>query len=181
MHKHFFYDDDMKTPTKQQEKFIEELVAGKSQREAYRSVYKCDNWKDSSIDTQASKLMNRPEVLQRYQELMQKALDKTGDDAATMRAKIIEQEKASAFYNAADFYEMKNDMLQVKPLEELTEQQQHAIKYIRFNSLGFAYFVFNDREDAMERLSKLYKLEEEQKDDDRAEVVLDPALEGYAV
>lgn len=77
--------------TDRQEKFVEELIKGKSQRQAYKAVYICKGWKDRSIDNNASKLFNKPVVMARYQELKKKADEKTGLTAAQVRAMIIEQ------------------------------------------------------------------------------------------
>lgn len=63
--------------TAKQELFVQNLVKGLSQREAYKQSYpKSKKWKDSSIDCEASKLFNSPKVLQRYNELIDKADDK---------------------------------------------------------------------------------------------------------
>ena len=64
--------------TTKQELFIQGLIKGYSQREAYKFAYNCENMKDSTIDNNAYKLMQNNEILTRYQELLnehkQKAL-----------------------------------------------------------------------------------------------------------
>ena len=55
--------------TAKQEMFVQNLIKGMSQRDAYRSAYTCNGWKDSSIDCEACKLFNSPKILQRYKEL----------------------------------------------------------------------------------------------------------------
>lgn len=68
----------MRTKTKdritpQQEKFIAELLKGKTQRHAYLAAYpKYKNWKPSSLDAEASKLWKQPKIRQRYDELLEK-------------------------------------------------------------------------------------------------------------
>lgn len=54
--------------TTKQELFVQRLVAGSSQREAYRAAYGCVGWQDSSVDCAASKLMAVAKVSQRYEE-----------------------------------------------------------------------------------------------------------------
>lgn len=63
--------------TPKQEKFINMLIEGKSQREAYRLAY--DNYKltDKSIDEMASKLFNNIKILSRYKELQQECASKS--------------------------------------------------------------------------------------------------------
>jgi phage terminase small subunit len=77
--------------TDRQEKFVQELIKGKSQREAYRAVYGCKGWKDKSIDNRASKLFNTSAVMTRYKELHAKAVSKSELTAEQVRAMIIEQ------------------------------------------------------------------------------------------
>ena len=59
--------------TEKQELYVQNLIKGMSQREAYRNAYpKSKKWKDSSVDTRASQLLKTHKVLTRYQELKRK-------------------------------------------------------------------------------------------------------------
>ena len=64
--------------TPKQEKFVQELIKGASQREAYKSAYNASNMKDETIDKRASELFSKREIKGRYNELLsehkQKAL-----------------------------------------------------------------------------------------------------------
>ncbi len=56
--------------TEKQELYLQNLIKGMSQREAYRNAYpKSKKWKDSSVDSRASNLLKIDKVLTRYQEL----------------------------------------------------------------------------------------------------------------
>lgn len=57
--------------TSKQEKFVQELVKGKSQRQAYKAAYDASKMKDSTIDRRASELFGNSEVKARYNELIQ--------------------------------------------------------------------------------------------------------------
>lgn len=60
----------MQKLTDKQERFIQELLKGKTQREAYRIAYpKSKKWKEKNVDSQASKLFKTPKVFTRYNEL----------------------------------------------------------------------------------------------------------------
>ena len=61
--------------TPKQEKFVQNLVKGMSQREAYKKSYNAKNMKDDTIDKRASELFNQGEILGRYNELIEKAQD----------------------------------------------------------------------------------------------------------
>lgn len=56
--------------TVKQEKFIQNIIKGMSQREAYKDAYDAENMSDAVIDTEACLLMKNPKVAQRYKELL---------------------------------------------------------------------------------------------------------------
>lgn len=62
--------------TPKQEKFVQNLIKGMSQREAYKNSYDADNMADDSIDVNACKLFNDTKIKQRYQELQNRLSDK---------------------------------------------------------------------------------------------------------
>ena len=55
--------------TTKQEIFVQRLIEGYSQREAYKFAYDCENMKDETIDTRASRLLKECKVSARYEEL----------------------------------------------------------------------------------------------------------------
>lgn len=144
--------------TPKQERYVEELVKGKSQREAYRIAYPNSlKWKDSSVDCNASQLLADTKVSQRYRELMEEAKTKGGNDATTMRAFIIEQLTKIASGEGQDTSEIYNadgDLLQsrkgsrqtdrIAALNKLAEiygvgaaEEQEAIKIVLDKSEGY--------------------------------------------
>lgn len=58
-----------------QEKFVQNLIKGMSQREAYKDAYNA-KYKDEAIDSKASALFNLDKVQIRYSELLDKVADK---------------------------------------------------------------------------------------------------------
>lgn len=73
--------------TTKQEIFVQRLIEGYSQREAYKFAYNCEKMKDSTIDVEASKLLANPKVSLRYQEL----LDEYKEKAKWNRSKAEEK------------------------------------------------------------------------------------------
>ena len=73
--------------TTKQEIFVQRLLEGYSQREAYKFAYNCEKMKDESIDIEASKLFNNPKISLRYQEL----LDEYKEKAKWNRSKAEEK------------------------------------------------------------------------------------------
>lgn len=59
--------------TAKQEKFVQNLVKGMSQREAYKNSYDAENMTDKSIDEEACRLFNDSKISSRYQELIERA------------------------------------------------------------------------------------------------------------
>ena len=59
----------MSNLTQKQEKFVQALISGKSQREAYKEAYNAVNMKDATIDSRASELLKNSKVAERYEQL----------------------------------------------------------------------------------------------------------------
>lgn len=78
--------------TAKQEKFVQALISGKSQRVAYKEAYNAANMKDEVIDVRASELLKKSKVKVRYEEL-------------------LEEHKEKALYTRE---EMVNDLIWVK-------------------------------------------------------------------
>ena len=62
--------------TPKQEKFIQNVVSGMSQRQAYKDAYNAENMQDDTIDVRACELFNDSKIKVRYQELMEELKDK---------------------------------------------------------------------------------------------------------
>ena len=61
----------MSNLTPKQEMFVQALIAGKSQREAYKEAYNAANMKDKTIDEKACVLFKTDKVRKRYEELLE--------------------------------------------------------------------------------------------------------------
>ena len=68
--------------TVKQEKFVQNIIAGMSQADAYRSAYSCKNMSSNAIYVNASKLMADTKITLRVEELR-----KQMEDEAVMTAK----------------------------------------------------------------------------------------------
>jgi phage terminase small subunit len=55
--------------TAKQEKFVQYIIEGKSQADAYRSAYSTKNMSDNAIYREASVMVDSPKIAQRLQEL----------------------------------------------------------------------------------------------------------------
>ena len=93
--------------TSKQEKFIQALVAGKSQRQAYKEAYNAAKMKDETIDTRACELLKNSKVKARYDQL-------------------LEEHKNKALYTRE---EMVNDLIWIK--EKAKEDIKNPKKGLR--------------------------------------------------
>ena len=127
--------------TLKQEKFVEELIKGKSQREAYKAAYNTSRLKNASIDSLACRLLKGVKVRSRFEELKSQADDKTGDDATSMRAFIIAQLQDIASGAAKD--EVKDYDSEGVLIKSRTQLRQA------------------DRANALDKLSTLYGVDQQ--------------------
>lgn len=132
-----------------QEIFVQRLIEGYSQREAYRFAYSCDKWKDGSVDTEASKLFKQPKILQRYEEL-------------------IEEHKQKALYTREEA---------IKDLIWLKEKAKEDIEYKGLKQANGGHYLKSVNE--LCQLEALYPTKDETKKDNEEDIarVLQEALE----
>jgi len=77
--------------TAKQEAFAQEVASGKTLSEAYRSAYSTENMKDSSVWTEASKLMDVPKVAQRVSHVQRAREEKSLLDHARLKRLVLER------------------------------------------------------------------------------------------
>lgn len=63
--------------TVKQEKFVQNLIKGMSQREAYKNSFNASKMKDNVIDNKASELFKKDEIRVRYEELVKQLEDES--------------------------------------------------------------------------------------------------------
>ena len=111
--------------TTKQEIFVQRLIEGNSQREAYKFAYNCENMKDESIDVEASKLFNSPKIIQRYEELLEEHKQKalyTREEAINDLIWLKEKAREDIEYrglkqaNGGHFLKSVNELCQLEGL-----------------------------------------------------------------
>ena len=75
--------------TLKQEKFVQELIKGKSQREAYKIAYNAKNMKDTTIDSHACRLLKNDKVKARYDELRGKVVKRAEEKAIITAEEVL--------------------------------------------------------------------------------------------
>lgn len=78
--------------TDKQESFVQWLIKGKSQREAYKLAgYKTDAMTDSAIDVEACKLFKHPKVSLRYEELHSRLVKEAEDECIVTAKEVLKR------------------------------------------------------------------------------------------
>lgn len=168
--------------TEKQEKFVIELLKGKSQREAYKASYNAANMKDKTIDDKASLLWRKDEIKKRYEELRSELMKGDIDDAASIRRMIIEQEKAIVKTHLGDLVtlEIAEDgvgMVAMPRPENIRNFDMRAVQELRYDSRGNLILKLYDKQAAINTLRELYGIANEEGDKE-INIILRTA-EGY--
>jgi phage terminase small subunit len=74
--------------TVKQEKFVQNILNGMTQRQAYKDAYNAENMKDETIDSEACILFKDRKVAERYQELL-KEMEKVAVMSALEKRKLL--------------------------------------------------------------------------------------------
>lgn len=153
----------MKGLTNNQELFCQELMKGKSQRQAYLVAYpRSQKWKPESVDREASILKKKPKVFQRLKELREEQLD----DVSKIRNTIIDTYETILKANIGDYYttdvdEQGNITLNVVDLQKVDTR---AIQEISFVNGGKVKIKLYSKTDASKGLENLLGLNEQKVD-----------------
>lgn len=113
------------TLTKPQEIFIQELLKGNTQRQAYLKAYPSKKkWKESSLDTAASNLLKNDKVKTRYEQLLNNMREKEQEKTMWTREQSIETLRYVIDVNKKDLerinkaFEEELEMLQKLMMED---------------------------------------------------------------
>ena len=147
--------------TDKQEAFVQGLIAGKSQREAYKAAYKCGNMSDTVIDVKASELAADGNVAVRYEFLHKKVLDKAEADCIVTGEMVIAELAKIAFANATDFASIESDaesdVVRFVPTDELSADKRAALAEIGQTRDGVK-IKQHDKVRALELLGRHFEL-----------------------
>lgn len=105
--------------TIKQEKFVQGLFAGLSQREAYKQSYSADKMTDKQIDEEACKLANNPKITQRLKELTDELKNR---NMVTVERILAELAKVG-YANGSDFAKV----VEKEYIEEIKDEEGNVI------------------------------------------------------
>lgn len=120
--------------TDKQEDFVQALISGSSQHEAYLIAYPSSrDWKPANVDTAACKLLRVPHVLARYEEL---------------KSEYIEEKKKKSFYdrdNLLDDFMYLKDKAE-ESIEQTGVRQANSNAYINaLKNIGDILDLYPDK------------------------------------
>ena len=146
----FYKGGETLSLTTKQEIFVQRLIEGNSQREAYKFAYNAENMKDETIDKRASELFSKGEIKGRYEEL-------------------LNEHKEKSLYTRE---EAVNDLIWLK------EKAREDIEYRGLKQANGGHFLKSVNELCL--LEGLYPGKEDNKKDNEEDIakVLKEALEG---
>ncbi len=157
--------------TDKQEKFVQELIAGKSQRAAYREAYpKSIDWVDSAVDTQASILFKNPKVLERYNKIHDRLIKEAEDECIISAKEVLRELKRIGFADIKDFLsyrtaktvagvdkETGEPILDYSPIIELVNSESvdgKVIQEVSINEKGKFTFKLYDKLSALDKIGQ---------------------------
>jgi phage terminase small subunit len=111
--------------TQKQEKFVQELIKGKSQREAYKVAYNAKNMSDNAIDVEANRLLKNPKISLRYNDLKSKVTNRAEEKAIITAEEIIKEIASIAKDDIGNYLEFKT----VKTVVGYDEEGEPIIDY----------------------------------------------------
>ncbi|XJS09857.1 terminase [Aerococcaceae bacterium WGS1372] len=126
--------------TPKQEKYVQGLVAGLSQRQAYYEAFpNSKKWKPETVDNKASKLFKENEVLARYNELIEEHKGKalwTREEAVKELKWLYKQaiksieEQDEGYVRQGTSSALLGAIQELNKLEDLYPSDKHQVEHI---------------------------------------------------
>lgn len=161
--------------TLKQEKFVQELIKGKSQRQAYKAAYSAKNMKNTTIDSKASHLLKSDKVAARYNELRGKVVKKAEDQAIMSAVEILKEIESIANDDISNYLDFRTEktiighdkttgepIIEYAPIVDLKDSKQINTKNVSEVSLGAnGTFKFKTycRDTALYKLAEMYGID----------------------
>lgn len=103
--------------TDKQEKFVQALIIGKSQRESYKKAYPKCKATDKTVDEMASKLFNLHKVNARYKELHDRLVAEAEEESIISAKEVLREIKSIAFDDIKNYLDFRTEKTQVSEIE----------------------------------------------------------------
>lgn len=156
--------------TAKQEKFVQELLKGKSQRKAYRAAYDAKNMSDAAVDVAACRLLKSSKVALKYDQLRAKVANRAEEKAIITVEEIIKGIVDIARDDIGNYLSFRtektvvgqdpesgNPIFGYAPVIDLKDSRTIDTKNIKEVSLGRngLKFKLNDKDKALYKLADI--------------------------
>ena len=160
--------------TAKQEKFIRELIKGKSQREAYKAAYNAKKMSDAAIDVAACKLLKVAKVALRHEQLRAKVVAKAEEQAIMSAVEVLKDIESIAKGDISDYLSFRTAKTVVAhdkdtgepiigyatiiDLKDSDTVDTRNIQEVSIGANGSFKFKMYSRDTALYKLAELYGL-----------------------
>ena len=156
--------------TDNQERFVQELIKGKSQREAYRTAYSKCKATDKTVDEKASKLFKVDKVRTRYDEIHDRLIQEAEDECIVDAKEVLRELKRIGFADIKDYLSFRTekqlvgidkdtgeevfDYGQISQILNSDEVDGRVIQEVSISAKGVFTFKLYDKMAALDKLGK---------------------------
>lgn len=156
--------------TAKQEKFVQELIKGKSQREAYKAAYNTRNMNDNTIDVKACELFKKDKVRVRYNEINDRLVKEAEDECIISAKEVLRELKKIGFADIKDYLSFRTgktvvahdkdtgepiiDYAQIIEMLDSESVDGRVIQEVSLNTKGTFTFKLYDKLAALDKLGK---------------------------
>lgn len=156
--------------TDNQERFVQELIKGKSQREAYRTAYPKCKATDKTVDEKASKLFKVDKVRTRYDEIHDRLIQEAEDECIVDAKEVLRELKRIGFADIKDYLSFRTekqlvgidkdtgeevfDYGQIIHILNSDEVDGRVIQEVSISAKGVFTFKLYDKMAALDKLGK---------------------------
>lgn len=156
--------------TDNQEKFVQELIKGKSQREAYKTAYPKCKATDKTIDEYACRLMKNSKVSARYNEIHGRLIQEAEDECIVTAKEVLKELKRIGFADIKDFLSFRTaktvvavnketgePIIDFSPIIDLIDSNHvdgKVIQEVSISARGTFSFKLHDKMSALDKLGK---------------------------
>lgn len=163
--------------SEREEKFVEGLILGRSQRVSYRNAFNCRNFSDKTVDEKASRLFSTGKVQARLKQLRNRIISESEKDAIMQGKEILQELTKTARSSLGDVLDVKIDdgMVDISLKKDLDLQN---VKELYFDKHGNIRVKMYSSMDAKKVLADLLNVKEgEMRKDNDVEVTME-VMEG---
>ena len=156
--------------TDNQEKFVQEPIKGKSQREAYKIAYPKCNAMDKTVDEKASKLFKTDKVRTRYDEIHDRLVREAEDECIVSAKEVLGELKRIGFADIKDFLSFRTaktivgqdketgePIIDFSPIIDVIDSDKvdgRVVQEVSISAKGTFSFKLHDKMSALDKLGK---------------------------